>query len=173
MNVMPFDIPRASLLDREVVNAAFFHEGYWAPLAQSSMSVTDIFSAIFAHHPIWMKIALMMRNRVATWCGLHAPSASEILNPRFKRGYVVGDTIGVWPIFALTETELVAGRDDKHLNFRVSVLKLIHGDTPGVAISTVCNVHNRFGKLYLTFVIPFHRWGVQRLIFNAIRAGRL
>jgi hypothetical protein len=114
-----------------------------------------------------------MRNCLATWCGLHGPSASEILNPRFKRGYVVGDTIGVWPIFALTETELVAGRDDKHLNFRVSVLKLSQGDTPGVAVSTVCNVHNRFGKFYLTFVVPFHRWGVQRLIFNAIRAGRL
>jgi hypothetical protein len=37
MNVMPFDIPRASLLDREVVNAAFFHESYCAPLAQSNI----------------------------------------------------------------------------------------------------------------------------------------
>lgn len=73
---------------------------------------------------MWIKVALMKRNRVAAWCGLDAPSAQEILNPQFKRDYAIGDTIGVWPIFALTETELVAGRDNTHLDFRVPVLKL-------------------------------------------------
>jgi hypothetical protein len=85
----------------------------------------------------------------------------------------VGDKIGVWPIFALTETELVAGRDNKHLDFRVSVLKETDGGTASVVVSTLCTVHNAFGKLYLFVIIPFHKWGVRRLMRRAIMAGRL
>jgi hypothetical protein len=90
-----------------------------------------------------------------------------------KRSYSVGDKIGVWPIFFLTETELVAGRDNKHLDFRLSVLRSTDGEIASVVVSTLCTVHNAFGKLYLFFVIPFHKWGVRRLISNAIIAGRL
>jgi len=32
---------------------------------------------------------------------------------------------------------------------------------------------NAFGRVYLFFIIPFHKWGVQRLIANAAAAGRL
>jgi hypothetical protein len=173
VTVTPCDIPLTSVLDRNVVDAAYFCDAYCAALAHPQMSVADIFAAIFAHHPMWMRVALMTRNRIATWCGLDAPSAQEILNPQFKRNYAVGDTIGVWPIYALTENELVAGRDNTHLDFRVSVLKLKQDETASVVMSTICTTHNRFGKLYLFFIIPFHRWGVQRLMLNAIRAGRL
>jgi hypothetical protein len=90
-----------------------------------------------------------------------------------KSSYAVGDKIGVWPIMALTENELVAGRDDKHLDFRLSVLKVTDGEAVSVVVSTICTVNNTFGKVYLFFIVPFHKWGVKRLISNAIVAGRL
>lgn len=173
MTVTPCDVPLASVVDRDVVDAAYFRDAYCASLIHPLLSVTDIFAAVFAHHPTWMKVALMTRNRIASWCGLDAPSMQEILNPRFTRDYAVGDTIGVWPIFALTENELVAGRDNTHLDFRVSVLKLKQDGPASFVVSTICTTHNQFGKLYLRVIIPFHRWGVQRLMLNAIRAGRL
>ena len=127
----------------------------------------------FAHHPLWMKVALIARNRIASWCGLAAPKAADILHVDIKRSYAVGDMLGVWPLYVLTDTELVAGRDDKHLDFRFSLLKESGGDTASVVVSTVCVVHNVFGKVYLFFVVPFHRWGVRRLLSRAISAGRL
>ena len=90
-----------------------------------------------------------------------------------KDRYVVGEKIGVWPIFSLSEDEVVAGRDNKHLDFRVSVLKLPEGDGSSVVVSTVCTIHNLFGKLYLFFVVPFHRYGVRKLMANALAARRL
>jgi hypothetical protein len=122
---------------------------------------------------MWMKVLLMVRNRIASFCGLDAPTASEIMNLDIRSRYGVGDKIGVWPIFALTETELVAGRDNRHLDFRLSVLRETDGETANVVVSTLCTVHNVFGKLYLFVIIPFHKWGVQRLISRAIMAGRL
>jgi len=81
--------------------------------------------------------------------------------------------VSVWPIFSLSETELVAGRDNKHLDFRISVLKEASGEASSVVVSTVCTVHNAFGKIYLFFVVPIHKWGVRRLLIRAIAAGRL
>jgi hypothetical protein len=171
--VVKCDIPVLSVLDRRSIETAYFTDSYRAPLSRPRASVTDIFFGIFAHHPVWMKVLLMLRNRIASLCGLDAPTASEVMNIEIKGGYGVGDKIGVWPIFSLSETELVVGRDNKHLDFRLSVLKVMEGERASVVVSTICTVHNAFGKLYLFFVVPFHKWGVQRLISNAVVGGRL
>ncbi|HEX7789743.1 MAG TPA: DUF2867 domain-containing protein [Afipia sp.] len=173
MTVSECDIPSTSVLDRRVVDGAYFRDSYGAPLIHTGAGIVDIFFAIFGHHPFWMKAVLIIRNRIASWCGLDAPAASEIVNPDVKSSYRVGDKIGVWPIFALTESEIVAGRNNKHLDFRLSVLKAMDNGAASVVVSTLCTVHNRAGKLYLFFIVPFHKWGVQRLISNAVAAGRL
>jgi Protein of unknown function (DUF2867) len=136
-------------------------------------SVVEIFFGVFGHHPLWMKSILIARNRVASFCGLDAATASELMKPQVKRSYNVGDKIGPWPIFNLTQSELVAGRDNNHLDFRLSVLKEKNGETTSAVISTICTTHNVFGRLYLFFIIPFHKWGVRRLISRAVAAGRL
>ncbi len=173
MTVMKCDIPCASVLDRRTIEVAYFRDSYRAPLSHTRAGIVEIFVGIFAHHPMWMKIALIARNRVVSLFGLDAPTASEIINVEVKSSYRVGEKIGVWPIFALTDTELVAGRDNKHLDFRLSVLRETNGEAANVVVSTICTVHNRFGKVYLFFIVPFHKWGVQRLLSNAIIAGRL
>ena len=85
----------------------------------------------------------------------------------------MGESIGPWPIYFLGEVELVAGRDNKHLDFRLSVLKQGTGQAAYAVVSTVCRTHNAFGRTYLYLVVPFHKWGVQRLLSRAAQAGRL
>jgi len=171
--VVACDVPAQSALPRGVVEDAWFRDAYRAPRTRASAGVVDIFWAIFGHYPAWMKAALLLRNSLASWCGLDVPSAQQVLRPEVRPRYAVGDTIGVWPIFHLSDSELIAGRDNKHLDFRLSVLKQADDGTGSVVVSTVCQVHNLFGKLYLFFVVPFHRWGMQRLMRRAVAAGRL
>jgi hypothetical protein len=173
MSVVKCDIPPSSVLDRGTIDAAYFKDSYRTPLVHPGLGVVDVFHAVFAHHPWWMKAVLVARNRMASIGGLDAPTASEIMKQQVKESYAVGDKIGVWPIYALSDSELIAGRDNKHLDFRLSVLKVAHDEKASVVISTVCNVHNTFGKFYLFFIVPFHKWGVQKLMRNAIAAGRL
>ena len=173
MAVFSCDIPALSLLGRSAVAAAWYRDSYCAPLSRPQTPVVSLFVAIFGHAPLWMKLALFARNRIAALCGLAVPSTREIFDPAVRANCAVGERIGPWPIFALTDTEIVAGRDNKHLDFRLSVLKLARDDDASVVVSTMCTVHNAFGKVYLFFVVPFHRWGVQWLIANAVRAGRL
>jgi Protein of unknown function (DUF2867) len=173
MKVEECQVPSASAIGRQVVDAACFRDSYRAPLMNRQASVIDIFFGVFGHHPLWMKRVLILRNRIASACGLDAPTRSEIMRPEAKSQYRVGDKIGPWPIFSLTDTELVAGRNNKHLDFRLSVFREISNEAACAVISTVCTTHNTFGKIYLFFVVPFHKWGVQRLILNAALAGRL
>jgi hypothetical protein len=173
MLVAPCDLPPDTALDRDLVEGACFTDSYRVPLTHGSATVVDIFFAVFGHHPGWLKAVLLVRHRVGAWFGLQAASTAEVMSPSRASSYQVGQHIGPWPIYFLSEGELVAGRDNKHLDFRLPVLK--HGSGPSAAavVSTVCRTHNAFGRVYLLAIAPFHKWGVQSLLRRASQAGRL
>jgi len=164
-------IPAGTQVERRFIEHAWFRDSYRAQLANHpEAGVVDIFHAVFGHHPAWIKWVLVARNRLARWAGLEVAEARDILHHEARSSYAVGDRIGPWPIFALGDRELIAGRDNGHLDFRLSLLKTQPRE---VTITTFCQVHNRFGKVYLFFIVPFHKWGVKLLIRRALAAGRL
>lgn len=165
-------VPAESALNRHNVETAWFSDSYVAELKNPSLGVADLFEAVLGHHPWWVRTLLAIRNRAAGWAGLEVPPEAAIRRFERKSEYAVGDLIGPWPIFALTDNELIAGRDNSHLDFRLSVLKL-DLPAPSVAFSTICNVHNRSGKIYLFFIVQFHLWAMRQLMQRAIAAGRL
>ena len=173
MHVIECDIPSSSALSRNLIENAYFRDSYRAPLAQPELGIVDIYSAIFAHMPLLLKLLLVARNALVRPLGLKAPTFTEIMHGGFKTGHAVGETIGRWRIYFITDDEIIAGSDDKHQDFRVSVLKIRNAETASVAVTTICTVHNPFGKCYLYFVGPFHRYGVQKLLSNAMKAQRL
>src|SRR5258706_10792993 len=151
--VVECDIPAASCLDPDFVAAAYFRECYRTAMARPTPDVIDVFFAILGHHLAWLKLILGARHRLASWAGLAAPKPADVFKIERKPIYAVGDVIGVWPVFALTERELIAGRDNRHLDFRVSILKEAVGDAGAVVyVSTICVTHNWFGKAYLSCV---------------------
>ena len=173
MHVIECDVPSSSALGRELIGNAYFHDSYRVPLARPEMAIVDVFFALFGHTPLWMKLLLIVRNVAARLIGLEAPTVAEIMQPKVRETYGVGEKIGPWPIYFMGDNEIVAGRNNKHLDFRLSVLKTMDGDAPSVVVSTVCTVHNLFGKIYLFFIVPFHRKGVRSLMSNAVVAKRL
>ncbi|MEM7636150.1 MAG: DUF2867 domain-containing protein, partial [Pseudomonadota bacterium] len=58
----------------------------------------------------------------------------------------------VFPVETETARELIAGFNDKHLNFRVSVLS----QDGRVFLATWVHPHNIGGRLYLKTILPFH-----------------
>ena len=173
MDVVECDVPSESALCRELIERAYFRDSYRATLNRRELGIVDIFLGIFAHRPLWMTLLLVVRNKIASLAGLDTPTASEILHVEIRDRYAVGEKIGVWPIFSLSDVEVVAGRNNKHLDFRLSVLKVRDGETTSVVVSTICTVHNLAGKLYLFLVVPFHRYGVRKLMANALAARRI
>ena len=173
MSVIECDVPSSSMLDRDLIARCYFHDSYRARLSRADLGMTDIFFAVFGHKPWWIKWMLVARNAVAGLAGLEVPTVAEIMKPEIKRAYRVGEKIGPWPIFFIGENEIVTGRDNKHIDFRLSVLRAADGDAADIVVSTICTVHNLLGKIYLFFVVPFHRRGVQLLMSRAVAAKRL
>jgi hypothetical protein len=173
MHVIECDVPCDSALSRDLIRSAWFHDSWRVPLVRPGLSIVDIFFALFGHTPRWMKALLITRNTMARCCGLEAPSVAEILTPTARPSYRVGDKIGLWPIFFIGDNEIVAGSNNKRLDFRLSVLRVRNGEAESVVVSTICSVHNLAGKVYLFFIVPFHRTGVRALLANAVAAKRL
>jgi hypothetical protein len=73
----------------------------------------------------------------------------------------------------LEDNEIVTGRDNKHLDFRVSVMRVTEDGARKVVVSTPIFAHNLYGKTYLLFVLPPHRFGMQRLLTQAVTKGRI
>lgn len=81
-----------------------------------------------------------------------------------------GQAIGFFPVLSQTATEIVLGADDRHLDFRAAIM--LQTDDAGrrelVAV-TVVHCHNRFGRLYLAAIKPFHRLIVKANMERAVR----
>ena len=63
---------------------------------------------------------------------------------------VIGPSVGC----SRSADEIVLGVDDRHLDFRASVL-LRRADN-SLAITTAVRCHNLLGRLYLAAILPFH-----------------
>jgi hypothetical protein len=164
--------PPASAFLRDL-GGFYYWDSYEAPLRRGDLAMHEIYLALFAHHPRWAKRLLILRGRIVALLGLKASTAADLDNIEIKPAYVVGEKIARFTLFGQSDTEIVTGGDDKHLDFRVSVRKLTERGTSWVVLSTVVSPHNLFGKAYLFAILPFHRFGVRKILSNAVEAGRV
>ena len=91
---------------------------------------------------------MKLRNLVVAPLGLKTPTHTKT---------IVADSIGPFPVISDTPQRLVAGFDDKHLDFRVIVD--VTGSVPDrqVTATTLVMTHNLLGRVYLATIMPFHR----------------
>jgi len=95
---------------------------------------------IITSFPGWAQFLLLIRRWVTTPFGLS------------NDGREGKDKVGIFPVEIDTEGELIAGFNDRHLDFRVSVLR----QGGQVSLATWVHPHNIGGQLYLRMILPFH-----------------
>jgi phosphatidylglycerophosphate synthase len=166
------DLPRGSRLSSQRTEA-YYCESYEAPLGRSDLKMHEIYLAILGHLPWWARALIVVRNFIVSFFGLHAEPAANVWKPEVKDRYIPGDRIVRFNLYTLDDNEIVAGRDDKHLDFRVSVMQVTENGAHKVVVSTLIFTRNLFGKIYLLFVLPLHRFGMRRLLAQAIALGRI
>jgi hypothetical protein len=81
--------------------------------------------------------------------------------------------IDFFPIVSRATEEVVIGADDTRLDFRTSVLvrRNASGARHEVIVTTVAHSHNRFGRIYLLAIAPFHRLVVRSNLQRAAARG--
>src|SRR3984893_18916012 len=79
----------------------------------------------------------------------------------------VREMIGMFPVISETPDRLVAGFNDRHLDFRVVVDVAPFGHDKRVTLTTLVLTHNLLGRAYLTIILPFHR-PIARIMLRQI-----
>jgi hypothetical protein len=125
-------------------------------LTSRELSMADVLQASTRlRFPAWIGGLFLVRDFVVKWFGLK--TAKDLGRSQNK--------LGLFTVLAKTDNEIIAGEDDRHLNFRV-VLSLAKTDDKIHCISfrTLVQFNNLLGKIYFIPVKPIHKIIVPLLL---------
>jgi hypothetical protein len=115
---------------------------------------------MMARAPRWVDALVALRNILVAPFGLKT-SGEDRRMPR--------DMIGIFPVVSETPDRLVAGFNDRHLDFRVVVDVAAAGPRQRITATTLVKTHNWLGRTYLTIILPFHRRVVPAMLRQVAR----
>ena len=117
---------------------------------------------MFANQPAWIGMLMRVRDAIVAAFGLKTGKHLTTLATHAR-----AERVGIFKIYSSNATEIVVGEDDRHLDFRVSVLCA----DAELTVSTVVHCHNRLGRVYLLIIAPFHRMVVKASLRRAATLG--
>ena len=109
---------------------------------------------IITNFPGWAHILLKIRRIITAPFGLD------------NDGPDTPNKLGIFPVESETETEIIAGFDDKHLNFRVAVMS----QNSQNSLATKVTPHKNLGRNYLAAIMPNHIAIVRNAVGRVARA---
>jgi len=151
---------------REHIATIDFQDAFKVKLVDLNISIENIYINVFAQSPKWINNLLALRNRIVAVFGINVDKETpEVTIENLK----VGSKTGIFFIYAIHKNEIIAGDNEKHLKFIVSVLK----QNDEAFISTLVQYNNRFGRIYFSIVKPFHKMVVKKLLRDAVKNKRI
>lgn len=125
---------------------------------------------LFAQSPLSMRLLLKVRDLLVAPFGIKTAGRLQALGASQS-----SQRIGIFKIYDSNPSEIILGEDDKHLDFRLSVLCRPICDATGNAselvLSTVVTCHNTLGRAYIVLIAPFHRLIIRASMRRAARSG--
>ena len=146
-----------------VLAGAQFTDAFRVSINGINLNARRAAEKLLAHNPGWIDALLRLRNTLVRPFGLKTSGFGEPAS---------GGMIGIFPVISETPERIVAGFDDRHLDFRVVVD--VEASRPGhrVTATTLVRTHNLLGRAYLAVVLPFHRLIVRSLLRHAFPSSK-
>lgn len=159
-------VPPGTAIHATLPGAHFF-DAYEVVDQHPARSALQSWLDVAARTPAWTRALMFVRNKAVRVVGLKdlgqlhdGPPIASGRSLCDAASYRVGDRVGIFRIRHLSDTEVVMGQDDKHLDVQVSICKQppsAPGTPPTVVLSTVVHIHNLLGHAYMAVITPFHR----------------
>lgn len=124
---------------------------------------------VFSRLPPWALTLMAIRDALVAGFGLKTSRQLRPDTPLQQR-----ERVGLFRIYSREANEIVLGEDDKHLDFRLSLLctePTAQSPRRELVLSTAVHCHNRLGRTYIALIAPFHRRIVRACLRQAARAG--
>ncbi|MCD9108925.1 DUF2867 domain-containing protein [Bradyrhizobium japonicum] len=111
----------------------------------------------------WVGWLVALRDTLVAGFGLK--TSSEL------RGDVATDRIDFFRVYDRRRHEIILGEDDRHLDFRLSVLVEESALCRRLVATTVVTFNHLGGRAYIAGIAPFHRLIVKSSLRRAERSG--
>jgi len=162
--IEPDDLPPASRLSASY-GQADFADAFSIDLPEAASGDAETLARhVFEQQPEWIAMLLGIRDRLVQPLGLKR--AADLRSGE-------GERISIFRVFERYRDEIILGEDDRHLDFRVSVLlQPASGSRPRRLIVTTLVFYNRLlGRAYIALIAPFHRLVVRTSLDQAQKRG--
>lgn len=146
-------------------------DAYFTIIESEAITIEEVGRAFFSSTPNWIGILLDLRNKIVSLFGLKTGKSDKSRREMFEQFKCEpGERLGLFKVFSKSTNELILGEDDKHLNFKVSLLvdKKNSGENI-LTVSTVVVFNNWFGRLYFLPVKPFHKLIVPAMMKSVVQ----
>ncbi|MCF6278800.1 MAG: DUF2867 domain-containing protein [Flavobacteriaceae bacterium] len=132
-----------------------------------NLTSEEVGKAFFLSSPKWIENLLSLRNKMVSTFGLK--TGEDVLNKQDFDSFnmEIGEQVGLFKLLQKNKSELIFGENDKHLNFKVSLL--LNDSKQNLTITTAVNFNNWFGKLYFIIIKPFHKIVVPAMLKATIK----
>jgi hypothetical protein len=145
---------------RPLLAGAQFGDAFSIAVDNTGLDARQAAQKMLAHGPRWIDALISLRNRLVAPFGLKTPSPGET---------AATDTVGIFPVISETPDRLVAGFNDRHLDFRVVVDVAPSGQDKRVTLTTLVRTHNLLGRVYLAIILPIHRLIARTMLRQVAR----
>ena len=116
----------------------------------------------------WIRLLLGLRDALVA--GFGVKTSQEVRRAAIADN---AERIDFFRIRGRSDRELILGEDDRHLDFRLSLLLRARPDGSGdeLVATTVVRCHNALGRVYLALIARFHRLVVISNLSRAANKG--
>jgi hypothetical protein len=130
----------------------------------SSRSIVALARCVLGNPAPWVRLLMGLRDTIMTLFGVKTAR-------QLREGG--SDRIDIFRIYSISEHEMIVGEDDRHLDFRASILIRPSETEAGdeLVTTTVVHCHNLLGRFYIALIAPFHRMVVRSNLHRAALKG--
>ena len=150
--------------------AADLADAFAVPIdaADAAKGMDSLARSTLADPAPWIRLLLGLRDRIIA--GFNVKTTQEVRRAAIADN---AERIDFFRILARSDRELILGEDDRHLDFRLSLLLRARPDGPGdeLVATTVVRCHNALGRVYLALIARFHRLVVISNLSRASNKG--
>lgn len=116
--------------------------------------------------PKWVDRLLNFRDLIVRVFGLKTGNKKD---RNIANYYPIGSKAVYFTVLDRNDHEIVMAENDKHLNFRTSVLLDKTNATTAIYLTTIVHFNNIFGRLYFIPVKPFHQIIIKSLLKRYVK----
>ncbi|WP_244941033.1 DUF2867 domain-containing protein [Legionella sainthelensi] len=164
----PFVIKKIPVLNNDLICNALpridYSDAFLVEYIDSSnIAIETVAELFFNSSPVWARKLLIIRNALVGWMGLKTRLIAK--DKERVSNLVIGQKIGLFRLFNRTESALLFGENDKHLDVRMILKKA----DQAITITTLIQFNNIWGKCYFKIVRIFHQQIMKSQLKKVIR----